>query len=229
MKATLLALMTLGSLAMAEDVVTLSSPSPSNTQAGYTSFDFQLDDSWLTKDPEATVLTEMVKLTSMEVSTAKTWYNKNQTQRNQGAGVAIYQKSDTVWSFVGSSDWQKGYGEGAVLTFSFGDDFVLSSGTTYTAVFYGNETAFNGLTTGATLESLVGGENPSEDSPLAAFGMKSINYTQVPNFSMYSNTGAAQNQAPFVTFKVQNQNVPEPTTGTLSLLALAGLCIRRRK
>ena len=28
---------------------------------------------------------------------------------------------------------------------------------------------------------------------------------------------------------VQNKNVPEPTTGTLSLLALAGLCARRRK
>ena len=35
--------------------------------------------------------------------------------------------------------------------------------------------------------------------------------------------------APMMGITVQNNNVPEPTTGTLSLLALAGLCIRRRK
>ena len=46
---------------------------------------------------------------------------------------------------------------------------------------------------------------------------------------MNGGTYQGSEYAPYMGVTVQNQNVPEPTTGTLSLLALAGLCIRRRK
>ena len=42
-------------------------------------------------------------------------------------------------------------------------------------------------------------------------------------------TAASLDQAPIMAVTVAYSEVPEPTTGTLSLLALAGLCIRRRK
>lgn len=234
MKKTLIALLALGSMAMAdEEEVALSSPAWTD-KSGYTSFDFVLDGSWLTKDPEASKLTETVNLVGITLDAAATWYNKESTHRNQGAGVAIYKKSDNVWNYVGSSSWQTGYGasqtQSRQMTFFIDDGLALSSTTTYTAVFYGNKDAFDELALGSTLTSLKGaGDAPTKENPIVAFGMKSVTPSDA-DFALYDNNGQLLlNQSPWVTFTVQNTNIPEPTTGTLSLLALAGLCIRRRK
>ena len=232
MKATLLALLTLGSLALAADTITLSSPAGSQGQAGYTSFDFVLNSDWLVKNPTTAALTEIVSLTSLTVTPAQTWYNQTPAQRNNGSGVAIYEKSDNVWVFVGASNWKSGYGVNTQLTYDFSDSLTLSSGTKYTAVFYGYKASFDALEVGtSTLNDLSGLQNPTEANPVAVYGMKSLVNDTTADFALYGGTAGSLQSGykPLATFTVENVNVPEPATGTLSLLALAGLCIRRRK
>lgn len=223
MKKTLITLLTLSSVAVAEEPLTLSSPADTQ-QAGYTAFDFVLNDSYLSggSDTWFETATE-VNLNSITIKTANTWY------RSGSVGLAIFQKDNTSttasWDYVAKSDFKtRTLGE---MTFNF-TDTSLTSSASYTVVFYGNESAFSGLDNMSTLTSLAGSQTPNENAPIATLGMRITN-PKDDDFALYLNTGAKDsgNYAPYVKFTVSP--VPEPATGTLSLLALAGLCARRRK
>lgn len=45
-------------------------------------------------------LVDQVLLESLDLTSANTWY------RNSALGIAIYEKNEDTWSFVGKSAWQ---------------------------------------------------------------------------------------------------------------------------
>lgn len=206
-------------LGMASQGATVSSNQTDVNQAGFTSFNFTLNNvDWLTSTE---VLTPEVLLDSLDITTAATWY------RGNPMGLAIYQSdSPNQWNYVGKSEWNGDTTSSGNRTFNFGN-LEISSSTTYTAVFYGSKEAFDALATGNTLSSLAGGERPSVDNPLAAVGLR---YSAEANHeSMYTNEGTiyAIEAAPIVSFHVSN--VPEPATASLGLFGLAALIMRRRR
>ncbi|MEZ3489123.1 PEP-CTERM sorting domain-containing protein [Akkermansia muciniphila] len=215
MKKTL-TLLVIGLMANAgAEQITVTGPQTSNNQAGCTGFNFTLTNSgWLT--PSAP-LADQVLLESLALTTANTWY------RNSALGIAIYEKNGETWNFVGKSAWQASAPVGK-NTFTF-SDLLLSSSTTYTAVFYGHESSFNNLSPESTLTSLAGGQSPSESSPLACAGVRLA--TNSNGEELYNQNGTiVTNYVPIASFAVQN--VPEPATASLSLLGLAALMMRRR-
>lgn len=215
MKKTLI-LLAIGLMANAgAEQITVAGPQTSNNQAGYTGFNFTLTNTdWLTP---SVPLADQVLLESLDLTTANTWY------RNSALGIAIYEKNGETWSFVGKSAWQASTTVGK-NTFTF-SDLLLSSSTTYTAVFYGHESSFNNLSPESTLTSLAGGQSPSESSPLACAGVRLAANSN--GEELYNQSGAiVSNYVPIVSFAVQN--VPEPATASLSLLGLAALMMRRR-
>lgn len=215
MKKTLI-LLAIGLIANAEAAtITVDGPQDSNNQTGYTAFDFTLTNTnWLT--PSAP-LTDEVLLKSLDITTAATWY------RNNPMGIAIYEKNGETWDFVGKSAWESSTTVGK-NTFTF-SDLLLSSSSTYTAVFYGHESSFNGLSTGSTLTTLAGNQSPSETAPIVCAGLRQ---SGTGGESLYNSSGqTVSNISPIVSFELQN--VPEPATVSLGLLGLAALMMRRRR
>lgn len=216
MKKTLI-LLAIGFMANAgAATITVSGPQEDSDQSGQTAFDFTLTNTnWLTASAP---LTDEVLLESLDITTANTWY------RNGALGIAVYEKSGETWNFVGKSAWQSSTTVGK-NTFTF-SDLLLSSSTTYTAVFYGHESSFNSLSAESTLTSLAGGQNPSEASPIACAGIRLESSSN--GESLYNSSGtASSNYVPIVSFELQN--VPEPATAFLGLFGLAALMMRRRR
>ena len=209
--------MALASLSYGTTTDATFTQSTNNGQAGYSGFTFNLSDDWLSLAPSNLDLTDYTdfNLTSVALVSAATWYNL----ANNASGLVILDSTNTV---VGKSGWNN---TGSTYTF---DSLTLSVNQDYTAVFYGNKTAYDNLDTTSSITSFVGSQNPTEAAPIVAAGLR-LNYnTSYTDGVMINNAGsAATNAFPVVTFS--GQLVPEPTTATLSLLALAGLAARRRR
>lgn len=98
----------------------------------------------------------------------------------------------------------------------------------YKVVIYGNKTAFDNLTVGTTLTSLAGSESPSEAAPIVAAGLR-LDHNGSNTTGVMIGSGGAADATAFPVVSFSGKLVPEPTTATLSLLALAGLAARRRR
>lgn len=140
-------------------------------------------------------------------------------------GTAQYTRNFTTFTEFMAAD-----GISEAITLNAGDSYY---------VYFGTETQAYNLWEATMPEEL--GE------PAKPVIMTSEYYTQVrfttsgmfdedtaAEYSFINGAGTAATPsmkayAPMMGVTVQNINVPEPTTGALSLLALAGLCIRRRK
>ena len=209
--------MALASLSYGTTTDATFTQSTNNGQAGYSGFTFNLSDDWLSLAPSNLDLTDYTdfNLTSVALVSAATWYNL----ANNASGLVILDSTNTV---VGKSGWNN---TGSTYTF---DSLTLSVNQDYTAVFYGNKTAYDNLDTTSSITSFVGSQNPTEAAPIVAAGLRLDYNTSYTDGVMINNAGiAATNAFPVVTFS--GQLVPEPTTATLSLLALAGLAARRRR
>lgn len=115
MKKTL-TLLSIGlALGTASQGATVSSNQTDVDLAGFTSFNFTLNNvDWLTSTE---VLTPEVLLDSLDITTAATWY------RGNPMGLAIYQSdSPNQWNYVGKSEWN---GD----TISSGNRFYRQYGT----------------------------------------------------------------------------------------------------
>lgn len=209
--------MALASLSYGTTTDATFTQSTDNGQAGYTGFTFNLSEDWLTLAPSTLDLTDYTgfNLESVALTSASTWYNL----ANNASGLVILDSTNTV---VGKSGWNT-----TGSTYSF-DSLTLSVNQDYTAVFYGDKTAYDNLNTTSSITSFVGSQNPTEQAPIVAAGLR-LNYnSSYTDGVMVNNSGNADTKAfPVVSFS--GKLVPEPATATLSLLALCGLAARRRR
>ncbi len=182
-----------------------------------------------TFDFDASDLQGQTNLTSVELIDGVTQYKATISGVNgaQLAGGAWEGESGANWDFI------KGAAKSASLTLTFSN---LVAGSLYditivTGVPFEGAGSWNSLTT----------ENAYTKSSLD-LGAENI---QVRNITTYEVKGVTANDAGEITFKINNTKgshsasfnyasisdvvVPEPTTATLSLLALAGLAARRRR
>lgn len=151
--------------------------------------------------------------------------------RNNGAGVSqntftlyvMEQETNKVISHSTNTILPATPAAGQKLTFNFDGD-ELSSATTYYTRFVPVGQESTAITDGTYNTSKYW------SIPLAAISVTNDGSTAYWGHTQNANTTPTFNNfMPWMEIKTHSAPVPEPTTGTLSLLALAGLCARRRK
>lgn len=239
MKKTMIALIALAGAAMATEQLDSFAQIANNNQGGFVGFTFKLSDAWLTSSSTETEDYSAFELTSITLQAAETWYRLYDA--NNDSGLVVLNSSNAV---VGKSTWDPTIGSKVdnsySLTYSFlstygeGDTSTTASTLTldldagYTVLIYGNKSAFDNLSVGTTITTFSGSQNPSETAPIVAGGLRIDYDANGTSGVMLNNAGSTDVTAlPVVSFN--GKLVPEPTTATLSLLALAGLAARRRR
>ncbi len=208
---------------------------------------------WLTCDPDD-ALPAQVYLNNLTLS----FGIRGDKHTEIPMGIAIFQKNEKgSWDYVAKSDWNTDIPERITVatdvTFTF-SDVVLSSTTQYSYFFYGHEGAFSELTTGYTMPNYwdmlldddgdLPTQAPSEQFPLVRPDVgwsDERNYGSEGAYRYNDESGDfsthEQYVSPVIEISVTEyiapvdpaEGAPEPTTTTLSLLALAGLAARRRR
>lgn len=250
MKATLLALLTLGSLAMAADITTTVAPqwkTGLSVGAGsYTGISFILT-------PEAVRYSSLSDAVLPAVGTAVTLTNIEIANGTGGSdplpknllpvitdsegylvalavenGSTVTRAKNTYygnhWDYTRDfTTWSSYYDS------NFSSTITLKVGDQYNIYFMNGDQSYDlmeAIMTSQGQPVKVTEEYYQAKLRLATTG--SYDSDTSSQYGFIGGTGAAP-FAPLMGVTVAYSNVPEPTTGTLSLLALAGLCIRRRK
>ena len=248
MKKTLISLIALAGLATAEDV-TFSSVA---ALSGYGGLDFNISQgSWLSIssgqwDYEKHQYGLLNSVTLYMYPAGYT--NSNMTT---GFGIGIYEKQvngDNVsWMLVGKTDWFSGTTDAymGIHTFGVQGEVALSVDKTYTMAFIAGSEYYDGLSLGSKRTGMdgatwwIGGQPLATTDKLAAIGLLREPGDPTGTVLLYAaeNLGEVTGVTPYVAVNVtpfeggnlMPLNVPEPTTATLSLLALASLASRRRR
>ena len=221
MKKTIIALMALAGMAMASDFS--SSITTGNAGNGnYYGGTVKLTDTFFNtsfSSEELTALPEILTLDSIS------FYSRTSgTQVSNTVYLAVYEYTadSTTGTFVGlSSNKVTADTLNTALTFSF-EGITISSNKQYQLLFVNSESTaenvatFEGYKTHAInigLNVLNQGSLPTGDGTYKSNGINSWEGSYIPK----------------LTIETSVPTVPEPTTATLSLLALAGLAARRRR
>ena len=140
------------------------------------------------------------------------------------AKLAIYEhtRDGTTGNFIAISENVVTWSAGNAITFNFGDSITLSPSAKIQCLFVVSTATADDVKTfegyknnSGTMRIVVGNQNGDLPSGFGTYTSNTINTWE----SKY---------LPQVTIKTQI-SVPEPTTATLSLLALVGLVTRRRR
>lgn len=241
MKKTLITLLALAGVAAAE-TATFTSTSDHNNLGGFGGVDFSIaETSWLASATMDYDKYTMVALQSVTLSMYNTWYTNN--NMTTGFGIGIYEKSvsgaTTTWTLIGKTDWfaHTSAAYTGTHTFTVDGTVTLNTESTYTMAFFAGSDYFDGLEIGSTRDSMSGANEWKNNThpgaatdALAAVGLRGVASDATGSVIMYNPTtnGEQTGWTPNVTLTT-TPLVPEPTTATLSLLALAGLAVRRRR
>lgn len=257
MKATLLAILTLGSLAMADQAVTLVTYSKDVTSTSVQCKAGDYDDVVFTLSNDASrfraleggELTSTVTLSSLMIAAeSDTAISDKSVIITDASGLVLAFSTEpvehvkkhggTIWGDDGLDYTRWFITWDSFFTADFGTALTLNLDTQYKVFF----ATFDQV---SDLANLLMGVPSGLVDPVNVYeytGEKALNTTvRLATIGEYdagtvaeytfekAGTLNALKWAPYMAVTVLNSNVPEPTTGTLSLLALAGLCIRRRK
>ena len=199
---------------------------------------------------DGTALTSTVALQSIEIAEGNSDMNDGNRISTKtaivtdSAGLVLgWSQSKSTANIHHKNDWGTAQYTRNFTTFSnfmaadgVSEAITLSTGKSY-YVYFGTTDQVWALYE-ATLSDVPGG--PAKPVTITSEYFTKVRVTTPGKFDettaeqygFINGAPAALNMkayAPMMGVTVQNINVPEPTTGTLSLLALAGLCIRRRK
>ena len=238
MKKSIIILIALAGAALASDTTYTTTPDQFTANKNYGTtygFAFNLSGSvWkTTSNPEGITLGEEVELTS--ISYIARVESSTEYRKNGYYAIVITDMDNTIlgWSTnaaIGQNN--------ELFTWTF-EDLVLNTETSYKAIAYDSEaitltkdTTFTLSSTAADNKYMMQGtngvatySNGTLDFDGSTTGSKSgLQYLKGDSLNI--NTGQTQH-APNVTFVTKA--IPEPTTATLSLLALCGLAMRRRR
>jgi hypothetical protein len=242
MKKTLIALMALAGVALAE-TATFTSTSSTDKLGGFGGFDFSVaENGWMTSTTMNYDEYNAVTLDNITLSLYNTWYTNNNMKT--GFGIGIYKKSTvgeaTTWTLVGKTDWftHTAAAYDGSHTFTVDGTVTLDTDSTYTVAFFAGKDYLAGLEIGSTRNSMTGANewknntHPGADTDaLAAVGLRGVASDATNSVILYQpgTNGPKTGWTPNVTLATTPVLIPEPTTATLSLLALAGLAARRRR
>ena len=131
---------------------------------------------------------------------------------------------------VGEAQTHDGEDGGNTITLSQGDNFRFAYDAVNSTAYLYNVTqdklAIRNLSSDNEKYHLVSGTSNNNTGASAVFTNSEHDYASYGN--VYDMSSLAGNDTVFSTY-VKTMVVPEPTTATLSLLALAGLAARRRR
>lgn len=215
-------------------------PATTGTESmgGFGGLDFSIaENGWLKSSGMNYDMSNAVTLNSITLDIYSTWYSNNNMRT--GFGIGIYEKtvegSVTTWTLVGKTDWFAHTANNYTGQHEFDIDgtVTLNTESTYTIAFFAGSDYFANLGIGSTRNSMTGanewkGSNPDPGTDvLAAVGLRGSNSGST---NMYTNGGIQTGRLPNIVLDATPVlSVPEPTSATLSLLALAGLAARRRR
>ena len=235
--------MALAGMATATEQLDSIAHATNNNQGGYVGFTFNLSADWLTSSTTVTEEYTAFELTDITLQAGETWYRLYNSSND--SGLVILDSSNKV---VGKSVWDPSIGSAVSvggknsypITYSFltstdvdgtsttSSSLTLDLDTDYKVLIYGNKTAFDSLTTGTTITTFTGNQSPTVNAPIVAGGLR-VDYNASNTTGVMINDGGNTDAKSFPVVSFNGKLVPEPTTATLSLLALAGLAARRRR
>ena len=234
--------MALAGVALA-DTTSFTSTSSNTDLGGFGGFDFSIaEGGWLNSSSMDYEEYNAAILNSITLSMYNTWYTNN--NMTTGFGIGIYEKSTvgdaTTWTLVGKTDWFAHTASTYTGTHTFTVEGIVTLNTesTYTAAFFAGSEYLAGLEIGSTRDSMTGATEWKNNThpgagtdALAAVGLRGVKSDATSSVVMYQPTtnGIKTGWTPNVTLATTPVFIPEPTTATLSLLALAGLAARRRR
>ena len=238
MKKTIIALLALAGVTMAEDVaLTLSSPKSGSLTSGNTLVKWQTSvDGVYTDITELTswALTFTLDIERKSDGVPSIAANDLAFIQNTGAdyngSVKFAMNNDGTLKFYGyttggnssiSTDSTDVFLSTQTITNDEGSTTTIIPDTAITLQFIANEDA-DGNITGGTLSALSG------DKALSIELDSALTLTNSNSIRLWTNSGNEQFKDISLT-SLSNNVIPEPTTATLSLLALAGLAARRRR
>ena len=218
MKKTLIALMALAGLAAAE-TYTASTPAKSGTgaQGNYYGFTLTFDNStYLTTNVPADTELNLDSITLQSRS-------DNSTATAMKVAVYKYEGDSTTGTFLGTSvTTLADVANDTTYTLTF-EDLTVNSSDRYQFLFVQADTTED-LTTFAGYQAAAMSWGTSVTNSFGA---------SIPGgWGTYKSSGINSWEGqyiPVTTVTLSTPAVPEPTTATLSLLALAGLAARRRR
>ena len=218
MKKTLIALMALAGLAAAE-TYTASTPAKSGTgaQGNYYGFTLTFDNStYLTTNVPADTELNLDSITLQSRS-------DNSTATAMKVAVYKYEGDSTTGTFLGTSvTTLADVANDTTYTLTF-EDITVNSSDRYQFLFVQADTTED-LTTFAGYQAAAMSWGTSVTNSFSA---------SIPGgWGTYKSNGINSWEGqyiPVTTVTLSTPAVPEPTTATLSLLALAGLAARRRR
>ena len=218
MKKTLIALMALAGLAAAE-TYTASTPAKSGTgaQGNYYGFTLTFDNStYLTTNVPADTELNLDSITLQSRS-------DNSTATAMKVAVYKYEGDSTTGTFLGTSvTTLADVANDTTYTLTF-EDITVNSSDRYQFLFVQADTTED-LTTFAGYQAAAMSWGTSVTNSFGA---------SIPGgWGTYKSSGINSWEGqyiPVTTVTLSTPAVPEPTTATLSLLALAGLAARRRR
>lgn len=230
MKKTLIALLALGSVAMAYDnVVWTSATTATGTAAkgDYQGFTFTIADTignraTSTPSVEGTALPSYVYLDSISFAFASDAAVGNYTR-----DILLVDSSSTVISSINNLVCRNsGEGDRMFTVTGFAENLALNTDETYSLVFC-NSGAIqaDGALVGQTLPTTIGLNNGN--LRLAVIGAST---DEAAKWGLIAkNTASEPASTAYAPKLLILTHAPEPATATLSLLALAGLASRRRR
>ena len=233
MKKTLIALMALAGVAMANEwtfsSTMLGDSSKETTVHGFT---FNLSSELITGETAVSTLPETVYLTSLTMQERAV----AGTQRN--VGLLVLDTSNTILGWSNELCSTSESTNIADNTFTF-TNLLLDTNTTYRFVTvsnvsnltssyigytyaYGKDATY---TSNAEAKTLTGGLTSADVAvDVHSNTDYNLNYTTSESFASVNGSWS-----PILTSVKVTDSIPEPATATLSLLALAGLAARRRR
>ena len=221
MKKTIIALMALAGMAMASDFS--SSITMGNAgNGGYYGGTVKLTDSFFSTSFSSEEVTELPEILTLNSISFYSRTSGNQGNKTVYLAVYEYTADSTTGTFVGlSSNTVTANTLNTALTFNF-EGITINSNKQYQLLFVNTESTAENV---ATFDGYK--------AHATNIGINVHNQGSLPNGDgTYKSNGINSWEGSFIpklTIETSVPTVPEPTTATLSLLALAGLTARRRR
>ncbi len=169
-------------------------------------------------------------LTKMTTATHNHVMIATERTASNGAGGLTFLTWQAAYVGVGDAKTHNGENGGNSITLSQGDEFRFAydavSSTAYLYNVTKDELAIHNLSSDDASYHLVSGTSNNDEGASVVYTNEGNDYASYG--TVYDMSSLAGDTQAFTTY-VKTMVVPEPTTATLSLLALAGLAARRRR